>query len=381
MFTRGFTASGNRAQSPVNPLADQNLTGTWTDSSVIFVKYQNASSEDKLALIITNDAWANYTKFEQLDRPSGMYGGPRSSKTHWFVKGYSGPYYVLKMSDTTLANSGSASDPPENLFAYEHNSDSVITQSWSTDLGWATHADAITATNSEWADATIPDYSSAYRYGYSHGVNAMNGFVIAARGHPNGGSHALISTNYGRAYSLSYASPGTYSFGGYTIACPGWTGATDGALFWHFGVDNDGAGGSSGKTNKVLMTEDGSSWTTLGNQANGMGAPSYNGQTKIINIPGTDRLYWRYGGTLYRSTNGYQFFITNTNGGNLYNVSVTSTNHLIGVGYSSNTVTIYKSSDTEDQIDSSTTWASVNSFTVSDAASTQQVSLSAPYPN
>lgn len=372
MFTRGFISSGNSSLTPVNPLADQNLTGTWTNSSLVWVRYKDtAANAEKLSLITTNDAWSSYTKTEQLDNPSSIYGGPRSSKTHWFFKGYNGPHYVIQMSNGALTQGAS---PTRLMYAYDHYNDTVVSQNWSSTISYADHDDAILRTG--WANSTQSQSS-----GYIHGVNALNGKVFAAKGYSSLGSYILVSSDGGANFSVSYSSPGTYSFGGYSIACPGWTGATDGALFWYFGVDQDGAGGSSTKVNQVLKTEDGTNWTNIGTQSNGPGAPTYYGKTRLINVPGTNRIYHCNGSTLYKSTNGYQFTSVNSTGQNFENISFISSQHLIAVGASGTTLTIYKSSDTEDQIDSNTTWSSVNSFTISDADSVQEYAMHAPYPN
>lgn len=368
-----MAAAGAKEPSKV----DQNLTGTWTDSSLVYARYRDASNVNKLSITVTNDAWTTYTKYESLADSNSLYGGPRSSKTHWFVKGYWGDYHAIRMSDGAKF-SGNSSQPPYSMYAYEHFSNTVVSQNWSSSIGWNEHSEAITGTTSNWSVSTQSQTS-----GYIHGIHAMNGIVVAMKGHSSLGSYALISEDYGRNFSLAYTVPGEYAFGGYSIACPGWTGAASGtgAIFWHVGVDDDGTGPGTTKTNSVLYSEDGYNWTNLGAQSNGMGSPTYYGSTRIINIPGTNRLYWQNGTTLYKSTNGYQFSSVITSGPTLRNISFTSTGHLIGAQFSGTTVNIYKTNDTEDQITGSTTWSLVNQFTIADAASLNGNSLVAPYPN
>ena len=331
---------------------------------------------------MTNDAWSSYTKYEQLADANSLYGGPRSSKTHWFVRGYFGDNYTINMSTGTLINSGNIAAPYTG-FVWDVNTDYVFSQRWSQDIARATHTSAISNSPS-WFDKNSSN-------GYMQGINVLgNGTIIACKGYNNAsfGTYALKSTDGGQTWTNAYTSPGTYSFGGYSISFPGWTGAStsNGALFWHTRVDTDGAGSGTTLNEEVLYTEDGLNWNNLGSQVNGMGAPTYHsdlGWDRLINVPGTNRIWTiKNKSTLYMSTNGYQFSSVNTNGNGIENIVYDNSRYFYGAVKNGTGIDIYKTSDIESQITSSTTWSKVgNTIDIVDAAQIEQFSLYAPWPN
>ena len=361
--------------------------GSWTDSSLIAVRYKDTSTlARKLCLIMTNDAWSSYAKYEQLDDANSVYGGPRSSKTHWFVRGYWGDNYTINMSTGALTDTGSLT-PPYTGFVWDVNTDYVLSQRWDLNIARATHTSAISNSPS-WTDVENTK-------GYMHGINVLgNGTIVACKGYASNfqtaGTKAYVSTNGGLNWSVAYVSPGRYSFGGYSISFPGWTGAstTNGALFWYVGIDTDGAGSGTTLRDEVLYTEDGSNWSNLGIQSNGMGAPTYHssfGNDRLINVPGTNRIWTiKNGSTLWMSTNGYQFSSVNTNGSGIENIVYDNSKYFYGAAINGTGIDIYKTSDVESQITSTTTWNKVgNTIDIVDAGGIDsgQMSLYAPWPN
>ena len=82
------------------------------------------------------------------------------------------------------------------------------------------------------------------------------------------------------------------------------------------------------------------------------------------------------------STNGYQFSSVNTNGNGIENIVYDNSRYFYGAVKNGTGIDIYKTSDIESQITSSTTWSKVgNTIDIVDAAQIEQFSLYAPWPN